>query len=83
MPSTVNIHDKGMVFANGKNKDDWSWGAVKAISVKEEEKEKFPIPNKPGEFYKWRMDMKNVKSYKEKDYMDALSHIGALPSNEK
>ena len=41
MPSTVNIPDKGMIFANGKGRDNWKWGAVKAIPVSEEEKEKF------------------------------------------
>tara|TARA_R110000744_G_scaffold380183_1_gene500065 strand:+ start:1725 stop:2186 length:462 start_codon:yes stop_codon:yes gene_type:complete len=82
MPSTINIHDKGMVFANGKNEREWKWGAAKAIPVKDEEKEKYPIPNKKGEYYKWRMDMANVKEFKEKDYMDALSYIGVLPQGK-
>ena len=79
IPNTVNQHDKGMVFANGTNTSDWHWAAVKAVKVKEEEKEKYPIPGKEGEYYEWRMDMKNVKKFKERDYMDALSHIGLLP----
>ena len=82
MPSTINIHDKGMVFANGKTETNWKWGAVKAIPVKDKEKEKYPIPNKKGEYYKWRMDMKNVKEFEEKNYMDALSYIGVLPQGK-
>ena len=53
--------------------------AKKAVKVKEEEKQKYPIPGKKGEYYEWRMDMENVKKFKERDYMDALSHIGLLP----
>jgi hypothetical protein len=79
IPNTVNQQDKGMVFANGTSTSDWHWAAVKAVKVKEEEKEKYPIPGKEGEYYEWRMDMENVKKFKERDYMDALSHIGLLP----
>tara|TARA_R110002153_G_scaffold144818_2_gene296031 strand:- start:2362 stop:2820 length:459 start_codon:yes stop_codon:yes gene_type:complete len=76
MPSTVNMPAKGMVFANGKNANNWKWGAVLAVPVKEEEKEKYPIPNKEGEFYEWRMDMTTIKEFEEKDYIEALDYIG-------
>ena len=76
MPQTINIADKGMVFANGKNGDNWKWSAVLAVPVLDEDKEKYPIPNKEGEYYKWRMNMDTIKSYDEKDFMDALEYIG-------
>ena len=38
MPSSVNLPQQGMVFANGPSKEDWGWAAVKAIPVLEEEK---------------------------------------------
>ena len=57
MPSTVNMPSLGMIFANGKSGANWKWAAVLAVPVKDEEKEKYPIPNKEGEFYEWRMDM--------------------------
>jgi predicted HNH restriction endonuclease len=79
IPNTINIEDKGMVFANGKEAIDWHWAAVKAIKIKEEEKQKYPIPSKKGKFYEWRMDMSKVEKFKECDFMDALSHIGVLP----
>ena len=79
MPSAVNIPSKGMIFANGTNIREWNWSAVKAVPVKEEEKEKYPIPGKKGEYYEWRMDMETIKHFPEREYMDALSYIGALP----
>jgi hypothetical protein len=68
-----------MVFVNGTSIENWKWSAVKAVPVSEEEKEKYPIPNKPGEYYEWRMDMSTMKSFEEKDFMDALSYIEILP----
>jgi hypothetical protein len=79
MASSVNLPQQGMVFANGPSKEDWGWAAVKAVKVTEEEKEKFPIPGKKGEYYEWRMDMTTLKMFPERDYMEALSYIGVLP----
>jgi hypothetical protein len=79
LPSTINLPKQGMVFANGSNTKNWKWAAVKSIEVVEEEKEKYPIPGKKGEFYEHRMDMETMKLFEERDFMDALSYIGVLP----
>ena len=79
LPNTINIQDKGMIFANGSDISNWGWAAVKAIEIPEEDREKHPIPGKPGEFMKYRMDMKNMKMFEERDYIEALSHIEILP----
>jgi hypothetical protein len=79
MPSTVNLPQQGMIFANGPSKNDWGWAAVKAVPVLEEEKEKYPIPSKKGEFYEWRMDMTTLQMFPERDFIEALSYIGVLP----
>lgn len=79
IPSAINVPSKGMVFANGSNTENWGWGAVKAVPVTEEEKEKYPIPGKQGKYYDWRMDMTTLKTFPERDFMDTLSYIGVLP----
>lgn len=79
MPTTVNVAEKGMIFANGPSKEQWSWAAVKAIKVTEEEKEKYPILGKEGQYYEWRMDMTTLKEFPERDFMEALSYIEILP----
>ena len=79
LPNTINIEDKGMVFANGTDASNWRWAAVKAIEIPKDETMKHPIPGKPGQFMKYRMDMKNMKTFEERDYMEALSYIGILP----
>lgn len=79
IPNTINQKGTGMVFANGSNSNQWGWAAVKAVKVSEEDKEKYPIPGKEGEFMEYRMDMDNMKYFPEREYIDALSHIGILP----
>ena len=72
IPNTINIPDKGMVFANGPGADEWSWAAVKAIELEEGDEAKVE-----GQTHK--MDMASLKSFNEREYMDALSFIGILP----
>lgn len=72
MPSTINVEDKGMVFADGTARDNWRWGAVKAVPVTEEESEKYK-----GK--KYRPDMSTIKHYEERDFIETLSYIGVLP----
>ena len=79
-PSTVNLPKQGRVFANGSTTSNWKWAAVKAIEVTEEEKLKYPIPGKKDQYYKHRMDMTTMKQFEERDFIDALSYIGVLPS---
>jgi hypothetical protein len=79
IPSAINLPTQGMIFINGTSLENWKWSAVKAVPVTEEEKEKYPIPGKKGEFYEWRMDMSTMMSFDEKDFMEALSYIGILP----
>lgn len=79
MPTTINVPTQGMVFYNGTSKENAKWAAVKAVKVFEEEKEKYPIPKKPGEYYEYRMDMTTMKGFEMKEFMDALSYVGILP----
>jgi hypothetical protein len=79
LPNTINEEGLGMIFANGSDASNWGWAAVKAIEIPKEETMNHPIPGKPGQFMKYKMDMKNMKTFEERDYMDALSYIGVLP----
>jgi len=72
MPNTINIPDKGMVFADGTNAQNWAWAAVKAIPMPEEEKAKF---KEKGKDYEWKMDMSTIKHFPEREYMEALDYI--------
>jgi hypothetical protein len=76
MPSVVNIPDKGMVFADGPNGQQWQWASVKATLMSEEEKSKFKTK---GKEYDYKMDMTTLKHFPEREFMEALTYIGILP----
>ncbi len=76
MPSVVNIPEKGMVFADGSNGQNWRWAAVKATLMSEEEKTKF---KEKGKEYDYKMDMTTLQHFSERDFIEALSYIGILP----
>jgi len=76
-PKVINLQERGMVFPEwNKRSKDWYWAAVKAIPVAKEEKEKYPDSTNPGEFYKFRMDMKGIKRFNKLEFMDAAEEIG-------
>lgn len=64
MPSTINLKEKGMVFADGNSRDNWRWAGVKSI---------------PDEEKGYKTDMTTLKHFKERDFIEALSYIGVLP----
>lgn len=79
IPNTINNKELGMVFAYGPNASSWGWAAVKAVKIPEGERQNHPVPGKKGEFLEYKMDMANMKVFKERDYIEALSYIGVLP----
>tara|TARA_R110000803_G_scaffold44207_2_gene93655 strand:- start:6 stop:440 length:435 start_codon:yes stop_codon:yes gene_type:complete len=72
MPSSINIEDKGMVFANGTSISDWKWAAVKAVKLEEGDK-------KLKENQTHKVDMDSKIDFDGNTFMDALSYIGLLP----
>ena len=82
MPSTTNVPEKGMIFANGPSSTDWGWAAVKAVPITDEEKTKYPIPGKKDKYYEWRMDMTTLQMFPERDFIEALVYIDVLPEDE-
>ena len=91
MPQTVNLPQQGMVFATVAKEfgdpdspaavDNYEWAAVKAIKIKDKDKEKYPIPNKEGEYYEFRMDMTTEKRFSHKDFVEALDYINVFQND--
>jgi hypothetical protein len=76
-PSVINIPMKGMVFPMG-TKEDWTWEVMKVREVTEEEKEKYPIPEQEGKFFKTILDVKGKKNFPSDKFIDALKEIGGV-----
>ena len=74
-PITINIEDKGTVFAKGTTLLNWQWAGVKVKEVSKEEQEKFKVPG-TDKVYKYKTDMTTLKECGQRDFMDALEYIG-------
>ena len=82
-PTAITLPNKGMVFPEPiKDKKDWGWTVVKAVSIPEEEQNKYPDPRNPGTNYKYKMDMKNMKRYDKLCFMDAAEELGMFAKQE-
>jgi hypothetical protein len=76
IPSTINLPEKGMIFINGTTTEGWEWSACPAKELTEEELPKFP----KGTTHK--MDMKSVKHFNERDFIEAIDYIGLFINPE-
>ena len=69
LPATLTLPNKGMVFVDGTSKSSWKWAGVQATPLQEGDK-------KVSEDQTHKMDMKNVKHFEQKDFMEAADFIG-------
>ena len=70
-PATITLPEKGMVFLDGTSKEVWQWAAVKSTLITEEDRKTKKFPKEQTH----KMDMKNIKHFGQKDFMDALEYI--------
>ena len=77
-PTAITMPEKGMIFPEpvAGTENEWMWTVVKAIPIPKEDQEKYPDVTNPGTFYKFKMDMKNLKRYEKLCFMDAAEELG-------
>ena len=83
----ANVLDALTLWFEDIDKEEWSnrtqwYLAVYHKKYIEEDKEKYPVPGKKGEYYSFRMDMDTLKNFEEGDYMEALEYIGIFENQE-
>ena len=77
-PATITLPGKGMVFADGTDKKNWRWAAIKAKVLTEEEIKSGKYPKDQTH----KMDMQNMTHFESnKGFMDALEIIGFYEIN--
>jgi|TARA_R110000744_G_scaffold320397_1_gene426554 hypothetical protein len=81
-PSVINIPGQGMIFPMG-TKEEWTWEVMKVRDVTEEEKEKYPLPDKEGEYFKTILDVKGKLNFSKDKFIDALKEIGGVVDTDE
>ena len=74
-PAVINMGPKGLIYPEG-SEQNWKWKYAKLVDIPEEDQKNFPVPNKPGEFYKSRLDTDNSTSYGRYEFLNACKEMG-------
>ena len=82
LPSVLNMGDRGIIYPEGTDKNDWHWKYAKTNQLTEEERKDYPIPDKEGEFYKSILDVKSAKTYDRLDFISACKDMGIVKQSE-
>jgi hypothetical protein len=77
-PIVLNFPSFGIIFPDGTSKDSWGWRAAPAVEISAEDREKYPIPGQPGEFYTKRVDMGQGQLFASEDFYTACKFLGFI-----
>ena len=76
-PCTINNPELGIVFIDGKSKDDWKWKGIKSERIPGEEASKYP----QGQEFRVRLD--TAMEFEKTDFMEAVNYIGLFETLEE
>jgi hypothetical protein len=70
-PNVINTPGKGVVFVNGKSKDNWQWASIKSIPLTKKEMKN---PRFKGQTHK--SDPKSLQNHGQDGFFDACDELG-------
>jgi len=71
-PSTINIPEKGILFPNGSNKDNWMWAVAPLTLITKEEKSRFPKKQTH------KVDLSNMQYFPREEFARAVTTLNEL-----
>jgi hypothetical protein len=71
-PSTINVPEKGILFPNGNNKDNWMWAVAPLTPIKKEEKSRFPKKQTH------KVDLNNMQYFPKEEFARAVTTLNEL-----
>ena len=74
--TTITTH-KGIVYPEG-TKDHFEWVYSPIVQLEEEEKKKYPVPGKDGEFYETRLGVEHSERFQSHNFLGACKSLGAV-----
>jgi len=77
-PVVLNFPSYGIIFPDGTSKESWGWRAAPAVEIPEEDKQKYPVPGQPGEFYARRVDMSQGQMFASESFYTACKFLGFI-----
>jgi len=76
-PSVVNMGKLGIIYPEGSI-ETWGWRFASVVTVGEDEKESYPVPDKEGEFYTEKLDVEHSMEFGQYEFMLACKAMGIV-----
>ena len=71
-----------MLYCKGDNPEELKWEVSKIVAIEGDERLKYPVPGKEGEYHTSRLDVENGKIYDKADFKSALDDIYDIVKKE-
>lgn len=77
-PAFLNVPHVGMLYCVGDDQSNMSWEVSAAVEISGEDRKKYPIPNKEGEYFTSRLDVENANKFEKSQFNQALDYFYGL-----
>ena len=68
----------GMLYCDEDDDSELQWKVAGVVEIFGEERQKYPIPGKDGEFYTCKLDVDNAKTYGKYHFETALNDLYSI-----
>ena len=77
-PAFLQMQGIGMLYPTGTTRDDLKWEVCKVVPIIGEERKKYPVPGKEGEYFTSRLDVENSEKFEGNEFDLALDRFYSL-----
>ena len=77
-PAFLNVQGAGMLYCTGTSRKNMKWEVANTVDIIGEERLKYPIPGKEGQYFTARLDTKNAKKFKKNNFGSALDEYYSI-----
>jgi hypothetical protein len=77
-PAFLQMNGIGMLYPIGTTRDDIKWEVCKVVMIEGDERKKYPVPGKDGEYFTSRLDVENAEQFAGIEFDLALDRFYSL-----
>jgi len=77
-PAFLQMQGIGMLYPTGTSRDDLKWEVCKVVMIEGDERKKYPVPGKDGEYFTSRLDVENAEKFEGNEFDLALDKFYSL-----
>lgn len=77
-PATINRPGIGLIFPDGTSVDNWYWAFAPEVLIATDQRYRYPVKGKEGEYHTHKVDMNKVQHFGQMDFILALQTANLL-----